>query len=171
MDQTFYTGYRTNVIRSDEVLISIKIPYTDLDQHVVAWKQSKRRDDDIAIVNMAVNVHFHRKNDDCRIKRMVIAYGGIAATTVIACKTGRLAKGMPWDLKTFESLKQSLIEELPLSADAPGGMVAYRLTLIQSLLFKSYLEIEKRLKFPSDELHSNDKTASTPKSAQFFKVN
>ena len=53
MDGGFYTGYRRNILASDEILVSISVPYTAEDEHFVAFKQAKRRDDDIAIVNSA----------------------------------------------------------------------------------------------------------------------
>ena len=53
MDGGFYTGYRRNVLAPDEILVSVSVPYTEEDEHFVAFKQAKRRDDDIAIVNSA----------------------------------------------------------------------------------------------------------------------
>ena len=55
-DEKFYTGYRRNVVRPDQILVSIKIPFTKQNQYFMAYKQSKRRDDDIAIVNSAFNL-------------------------------------------------------------------------------------------------------------------
>jgi len=56
MDSSFFTGYRRNVLTPDEVLVSIIVPYTAENQHFLAYKQAKRRDDDIAIVNAAFNL-------------------------------------------------------------------------------------------------------------------
>ena len=53
MDGGFYTGYRRNILAPDEVLVSLSVPFTAEDEHFVAFKQAKRRDDDIAIVNSA----------------------------------------------------------------------------------------------------------------------
>ena len=53
MDGDFYTGYRKNILTPEEILVSISVPYTEEDEHFVAFKQAKRRDDDIAIVNSA----------------------------------------------------------------------------------------------------------------------
>ncbi|OAD58082.1 Xanthine dehydrogenase [Eufriesea mexicana] len=58
MDHTFFKGYRQNVVLPEEVLLSIQIPFSEKDQYFVAYKQARRRDDDIAIVNMALNVFF-----------------------------------------------------------------------------------------------------------------
>ncbi len=43
-------------MKPGEVLTSIFIPYTQEQQFVEAYKQSRRREDDIAIVNGALNV-------------------------------------------------------------------------------------------------------------------
>ena len=61
MDSDFYTGYRTNILKPDELLISITIPFTEENQYFVAYKQSRRRDDDIAIVNGAFWIEFQVK--------------------------------------------------------------------------------------------------------------
>ena len=52
-DRTFFTGYRKNKLKPDEVIGSVWIPYTTANEYVVAYKQSRRREDDIAIVNGA----------------------------------------------------------------------------------------------------------------------
>jgi xanthine dehydrogenase/oxidase len=56
MDSSFFTGYRRNVLKPEEILVSITIPYTADNQYFLAYKQAKRRDDDIAIVNAAFNL-------------------------------------------------------------------------------------------------------------------
>lgn len=53
VDDTFFYGYRKIAIDSDEVIISVFIPYTKKNEYFKAYKQSKRRDDDISIVNAA----------------------------------------------------------------------------------------------------------------------
>lgn len=85
MDHTFFTGYRRNVVAPDEILLSIEIPYTTQFQYFKAYKQAKRRDDDIAIVNLAANVTFHPGTST--IKDAHLAYGGMAPWTSLARKT------------------------------------------------------------------------------------
>lgn len=55
------------------------------EQYFYAYKQAKRRDDDIAIVNMASNVEFNPGTNT--IKDISLAFGGMAPTTVLAMKT------------------------------------------------------------------------------------
>lgn len=51
----------------------------------MSYKQSKRRDDDITIVNMALNTIFETGTDT--IKKLDISFGGVAPVTVLAHKT------------------------------------------------------------------------------------
>ena len=70
-DDKFYTGYRRNIIAPEEVLVSITIPCTHQNEQFVAFKQARRRDDDIAIVNGAF---FFDIEDDQRTKSNVIRF-------------------------------------------------------------------------------------------------
>ena len=58
MDNNFFTGYRRNIVQPDEILLKIAIPCTKPDEYVNGYKQSRRREDDIAIVNGAFRVLF-----------------------------------------------------------------------------------------------------------------
>lgn len=143
MNREFFTGYRKNILNPDEVLLSITVPKTSMNQHVIAYKQAKRRDDDIAIVNIAVNVTF-KPNTDI-VSQIQIAFGGMAPTVVVATKTANSLIGMKWNNELLEMANQQLINEIPLDAGAPGGMILYRRSLTISLFFKSYLEISQSL--------------------------
>ena len=52
MDHTFFTGYRRNIVLPNEIFLNISIPRTNANEFVYAYKQSRRREDDIAIVNV-----------------------------------------------------------------------------------------------------------------------
>lgn len=58
-------------------------------QHFIAYKQAKRREDDIAIVNAAFNL----KLDAGNITSLDMAFGGMAPTTVMAPKTSSKMTG------------------------------------------------------------------------------
>ncbi|KAJ8673550.1 hypothetical protein QAD02_004812 [Eretmocerus hayati] len=143
MDHTFFTGYRRNVVLPDEILLSIEIPFTLQNQYFVAYKQAKRRDDDIAIVNLAMNIYFEPNTNI--IEKVFMAFGGMAPTTVIARKTCAAMVGRKWEEGLVEVVTDSLIDELPLSGDAPGGMILYRRSLTLSLFFKGFVHILKQL--------------------------
>uniref|UniRef100_A0A0A9WB52 xanthine dehydrogenase n=1 Tax=Lygus hesperus TaxID=30085 RepID=A0A0A9WB52_LYGHE len=175
MDHTFWTGYRRNVVKPDEILISVSIPYTKEGQIFKAYKQAKRRDDDIAIVNAAYNFQLNKNV----IEKAHLAYGGMAPTTVLAVNTAKTLIGKKWDKSMIEEAYSSLVDELPLDPSAPGGTIEYRRSLTLSLFFKFYLEvvqilekegctetqIEKSYRTGKDQFHY-----TPPKSSQYFTV-
>ncbi|KAG5679788.1 hypothetical protein PVAND_009326 [Polypedilum vanderplanki] len=174
MDENFFTGYRKNLIKDNEILVSILIPNTNKNQHFVAYKQAKRREDDIAIVTAAFNFTF--KSNTNIIEDAKIAFGGMAQTTILAIKTASLMKGKEWNRKLIEIVNQSLIDEIPLSFDAPGGNVVYRRSLTLSLFFKAFLSISQELDKSLNLNILTDRDRSgiesyqnlTPKSSQLF---
>lgn len=175
MDKNFFVGYRKNIMLPDEILVSITVPKTISNQYFIAYKQAKRRDDDIAIVNLALDVTF--KNDTDIVQDIKLAFGGMAPTVAATPKTCAKLIGKHWNKELIEIANNELMSELPLSDSAPGGMILYRRSLTLSLIFKAYLEIgqtlEKvipnRLPIP-DEERSGSKLfhTLTPKSSQVF---
>lgn len=143
MGEGFFTGYRRNIIEPDELLVWMFIPCTTRDQYFIAYKQAKRRDDDIAIVNMALNVTFQTGKDV--VANMHIAFGGMAPTVAMAPKACAAIVGKRWNRRLVERINDVLIDELPLAPSAPGGMIIYRRSLTLSLFFKAWLEIGQSL--------------------------
>lgn len=139
----FFTGYRKNIVEPDEVLVSILFPYTNEDQHFLAYKQAKRRDDDIAIVNLALNVEFEPGTN--QVKMLNMAFGGMAPTVAMTPKTCAAVTGATWNEDLVEKINKELINELPLAPSAPGGNILYRRSLTLSLFFKAYLDIAQKL--------------------------
>ncbi|XP_037955545.1 xanthine dehydrogenase-like [Teleopsis dalmanni] len=176
MGSGFFTGYRKNIIAPHEVLIGIYFPKTLPNQYVIAFKQARRRDDDIAIVNSAINVFF--KPNTNIVDQIFMAFGGMAPTTILAPRTSEMMIKQNWDHVLVERVTESLCAELPLEPSAPGGMIAYRRSLVVSLFYKSYLVISQKLVSAgiipydsiSDEECSGAETFHTPilKSAQLF---
>ncbi|XP_070496874.1 xanthine dehydrogenase-like [Chironomus tepperi] len=174
MNEKFFTGYRRNIIDSSEVLISVFVPKTSKGQHFLAYKQAKRRDDDISIVNAAISIKFLPNSN--YIKEARIAFGGMAPTTVLATKTADKIKEKVWNRDLVEIVNQSLLEEIPLSADAPGGVVSYRQSLMLSLFFKAFLHISNDLEKSMNLTILEDRDRSgiegfhtlTPKSTQLY---
>ncbi|XP_044271651.1 xanthine dehydrogenase isoform X2 [Tribolium madens] len=143
LDSNFFTGYRKTIVKPEEILLAIHIPYTHRDRYCYAYKQARRREDDIAIVNAAVNVTFEPQTDI--ISDINIAFGGVSFKTVTALKTRTNLKGLPWNRQTLELAFDYLQEDLPLDPGAPGGMIQYRRSLTLSLFFKAFLAISLEL--------------------------
>ncbi|KAK6642313.1 hypothetical protein RUM44_014036 [Polyplax serrata] len=143
MDHTFFTGYRRNVVKPEEVLTAILFPYSHENQYFNAYKQAKRRDDDIAIVNCAANVEFEPGTHV--IRNIYIAFGGVSPCTSRAMKTREKLIGREWNDEMVEDAFNYLVEEFPLAPNAPGGNIMYRRSLTLSLFFKFYLYVKDLL--------------------------
>lgn len=177
MDESFFTGYRRNVVKSDEILLSIEIPFTEKYQYVKAYKQAKRREDDISIVTAAINVEF--KENTNVIQNINLAFGGMAPVTKIATKTGDALKGEKWNEHMLEKAFEVILDELPLSPSAPGGNIQFRRALTMSLFMKSYFAIAKEISndyFQEDLIKPYHSSGAeqfhgiVPKSAQYFEL-
>ena len=175
MDETFFTGYRKNVVKPNEILLSIEIPFTNKYQYVMAYKQAKRREDDISIVTAAINVEFEDNTNV--IKYINVGFGGMAPVTKLATKTSEALKREKWNEGMLDKAFATLIEELPLSPSAPGGNIQFRKALTMSLFLKAYLAIAKQMTkdYINEDLilpfHSSGAEqfhGDIPKSAQYF---
>ena len=164
MNDGFFTGYRRNVIKPEEVLVSIEVPYLEENEYFAAFKQSRRRDDDIAIVNSA----FKLKLNDKAVEDVRICFGGMAVTAVFAKKTMEAMIGRTWDKSMIENAMTNLLEDLPLDPSAPGGMVRYRQSLALSFLFKFYLKVCSTL---HGNLLNGDESALQPLTKKVLQSN
>ena len=140
-DENFFTGYRRNVVKPHELLLSIKIPFTKQNQYFMAYKQSKRRDDDIAIVNSAFNLTLR----DNKVEDIRMAFGGMASTTKLGLKSGQALTGKTFDKSIVDIATRELVEEFQLPANVPGAMVRYRQSLVISFFFKFFLTVSKEI--------------------------
>lgn len=89
----FFVGYRTTTLPADSVITKILIPLGKEREVVKAYKQAKRKDDDIAIVTAGFRVRLG--NEGC-VEDVCLTYGGMAPTTVQAKKTQELLMGKKW---------------------------------------------------------------------------
>ncbi|KAF0046337.1 hypothetical protein F2P81_002866 [Scophthalmus maximus] len=175
MDDGFFTGYRRTVLRPQEILVSIEIPYSQKTQFVSAFKQSPRREDDISIVTAAMSVTFTPGTNV--IQDLRLSFGGMAATTVLAKQTANRLLGRCWEEELLHEACSSLAEEMTLDLSVPGGMVTYRRTLTLSLFYKFYLTTLQKLRQQGvdvDQVPSDCRSATdvylppTPSSAQIY---
>ncbi|XP_070199819.1 xanthine dehydrogenase/oxidase-like [Littorina saxatilis] len=142
MDSTFFTGYRKTATQPSEILLSVCVPYSRQNEYFYGYKQANRKDDDTSIVNAGMRVVL---NEDCTVQEAALAFGGMAPTTVLATKTSSALVGRKWNEELLSLACQTLAEDLPLSDEAPGGMIQYRRSLTVSFFFKCYMDILQRL--------------------------
>ena len=84
--KNFFRGYRKNVLKKDEIISSIEIPYANKQNKIFSWKLSKRYDQDISTVSLAINIQMQNNI----IKELHIAAGGVAATPILLEKLSKL---------------------------------------------------------------------------------
>ncbi|XP_018522645.1 xanthine dehydrogenase/oxidase [Lates calcarifer] len=177
MDDSFFTGYRRTVLRPQEILVSIEIPYSQKTQFVSAFKQSPRREDDISIVTAAMSVTFTPGSNV--VEDLRLSYGGMAATTVLAKRTANRLRGRCWGEELLQEACSTLAEEMTLDPSVPGGMVTYRRTLTLSLFYKFYLTVLQKLRQQGvnvEEVKSDCVSATelyhpqTPSSVQIYQA-
>lgn len=136
----FFTGYRKTALSQDAIIASIRIPVTHgKGEFFRAYKQAKRKDDDIAIVTGALRV---RIDDDGVVQEASLIYGGMAAMTVAAkTATEYLVGRRLADLETLEGTMSALGRDFDLQFSVPGGMASYRKSLAFGFFYRFYHDV------------------------------
>lgn len=136
----FFTGYRRTALAQDAIIASIRIPLTHPDrEHFRAYKQAKRKDDDIAIVTGALRV---KLDEGGVVEEANLVYGGMAAWTIAAKQANGFLVGKKFaDLETLEGAMNSLEADFNLQFSVPGGMASYRKALALSFFYRFYHEV------------------------------
>uniref|UniRef100_A0A8C9BM32 Xanthine dehydrogenase n=1 Tax=Phocoena sinus TaxID=42100 RepID=A0A8C9BM32_PHOSS len=120
MDHTFFPGYRKTLLGPEEILLSIEIPYSREVRFFLSIQAGLPQEDDIAKVTCGMRVLF--QPGTTQVKELALCYGGMADRTISALRT-TLLSGRFWNEKLLQDVCAGLVEELPLSPDAPGGMI------------------------------------------------
>jgi xanthine dehydrogenase small subunit len=133
--EDLYTGYRKNVMAADEVLAWIKVPKALAAERSRVYKVSKRFEDDISAVCLAVNLHIV----DGAVQKASIGVGGVAATPVRARQTQAALQGQLWSLATVRKAIAALRAEFSPISDMRAS-AAYRTEVLGNLLQRFWLE-------------------------------
>ncbi|KAK7261545.1 hypothetical protein RIF29_27859 [Crotalaria pallida] len=143
--ENFFLGYRKVDLASGEILLSIFLPWSRTFEFVKEFKQSHRRDDDIAIVNAGMRVHLQEHSEKWVVADASIVYGGVAPFSLSATKTNEFLIGKTWDQDMLQNALNFLQKDISLKEDAPGGMVEFRKSLTLSFFFKFFLWVSHQL--------------------------
>ncbi|KAA8901382.1 Molybdopterin-binding domain of aldehyde dehydrogenase-domain-containing protein [Sphaerosporella brunnea] len=130
----FFKGYRTTALPPDAVIAEIRVPVAKKEgEYIRAYKQSKRKDDDIAIVTSALRISLR----EGLVESVNLAYGGMAPTTVQAKKAMEYLVGKRWgDSEALEGAMNAMENDFPLSYGVPGGMAVYRKSLAFGFFYR-----------------------------------
>lgn len=139
----FFKGYRRTALAADAIIASIRIPLTQPGEFFQAYKQAKRKDDDIAIVTGALRV---KVNASGIVEEANLAYGGMAAWTTAAKQANEFLVGKKFaELETLEGAMNALEQDFNLPFSVPGGMASYRKALALSFFYRFYHDVMLRL--------------------------
>lgn len=133
--EDLYTGYRTNVMRPDELLCWIKVPRPTGHALEKVYKISKRFDDDISAVCLAIQMTVKAGV----VQQVSIGAGGVAATPARARQTEAALLGQPWTEDTVMHAMDTLRTEFQPISDMRAS-AAYRQTVLGNLLRRFWLE-------------------------------
>jgi xanthine dehydrogenase small subunit len=131
----FYTGYRKNVLAADEVVGWIKVPRPVEGEFLRAYKISKRYDDDISAVCLAIAMRLR----DGVVEHVSIGAGGVAATPVRAARTEAALRGKPWTQAAARKATATLRAEFQPITDMRAS-AAYRSEVLGNLVQRFWLE-------------------------------
>jgi xanthine dehydrogenase small subunit len=150
----FYTGYRQNRLAADEVLAWIKVPNPTAGEFTRVYKVSKRFEDDISAVCLALRVVVA---DDV-VRQVAIGAGGVAATPARARKTEAVLLGQDWNADTVHTAMAVLRDEFSPISDMRASS-QYRRTVLANLLQRYWLESQGTAHI---DLHALPLEAPTP---------
>ncbi len=136
----FYISYRKTSMQPGEFIRSVKIPLPKSDSVFAVHKISKRTEDDISSVCLAIHLPQHEGlTNNARL-----AFGGVAATPVRALKAEQALNGRAFDEQAVIDGQHQLSAELQPISDARAS-AAYRSLIAQNLLRRVEMEFSDEL--------------------------
>lgn len=147
----FFKGYRTIALPPDAIIASLCIPTSQQKgEHIRAYKQSKRKDDDIAIANAALRVSLSPSND---VTSVNLVFGGLAPMTVSARNAESFLAGKRFtNPATIEGTIGALEKDFDLKFGVPGGMATYRKSLALGFFYRFYHDVLRGLEVQTTDL-------------------
>jgi xanthine dehydrogenase small subunit len=133
-----YTGYRQNCMAADELLAWIEVPAPQPGAWMQVYKISKRQEDDISAVCLAIHLQLDAQQ---RVTHISIGAGGVAATPVRARQTEAALLGKVWDQGTVQAAQALLLQEFNPISDMRAS-ADYRRQVLGNLLQRFWLETQ-----------------------------
>lgn len=136
----FFTDYRQTVLEKNECIVSVELPLLEENEVLKVYKNSKRFDDDISTVCVAIWIKFNTKNNKKIVTNIRIACGGMAATPKRAIYTEALMVDKPFDDPTATQLQNSLSKDFSPIDDVRAS-AAYRHAVVAQLIVRAQYEL------------------------------
>jgi xanthine dehydrogenase small subunit len=163
--EDFYLAYRKTALATDEVVLWIDIPAPTPNQLTRVYKLSKRFDDDISAVCLAITLDFDsapkavldRVKFDGSILGARIGVGGMAATPMRARAAEAALIGQAWSLQVAQAAGHTLTQSFQPISDMRATSL-YRSQAIGRLMQRVWVESQGL----SANLESLDKLEQLP---------
>ena len=135
--EDFYTGYRQTALAADEVVVRLDVPLPAPDEFLRAYKISKRYDDDISAVCLAIRMHRQGQT----ITGVRIGAGGVAATPARARQAEAVLEGQAWSEAAANAAATALRAQFQPISDMRAS-AAYRREVLGNLMQRFWLETQ-----------------------------
>jgi xanthine dehydrogenase small subunit len=145
--EQLYLGYRKNVLLPDEVVTHIHVPAPVEGEFSRVYKVSKRFEDDISAVCLAIQVRLVAGS----VAGVYIGVGGVAAVPARAHQTEASLNGQPWNESSLAAAKTAIQSEFQPISDMRASK-AYRQTVLGQLLERFWLETQGKAIVTLDDL-------------------
>ena len=136
--EDLYTGYRTNCMAADELLAWVDLPAPQPGAWMRVYKISKRQEDDISAVCLAIHLELDARQ---HVAHISIGAGGVAATPVRARQTEAALLGKVWDQGAVQTAQAVLLQEFSPISDMRAS-ADYRRQVLGNLLQRFWLETQ-----------------------------
>jgi xanthine dehydrogenase small subunit len=133
--EAFFLAYGRQDRARGEFVEAVRVPRLGKASRFVCYKLSKRFDQDISAVMVAI----HLRLDGARVSAARIAYGGLAAVPKRARAAEAALAGAEWSEATIESARSALEQDFQPMTDMRAG-AAYRMLAAKNLLRRFWLE-------------------------------
>lgn len=137
--EDFITGYRKTAIEPDEIIVMVSFRKPSEKEWIKSYKISKRRDLDISSVSGCFRLAL---SNDQTVKEARFAFGGVAATPVLAVETTEFLKGRKWNRENVMAAAKILNGEFNPIDDARASAEARNL-MAGNLLIKFWDDTTK----------------------------
>jgi xanthine dehydrogenase small subunit len=135
--EDFYTGYRQTALAADEVVVRLDVPLPAPDEFLRAYKISKRYDDDISAVCLAIRMHRQGQS----VTGVRIGAGGVAATPARARQAEAVLEGQAWSEAAANAAATALRAQFQPISDMRAS-AAYRREVLGNLMQRFWLETQ-----------------------------
>ncbi|CAN8072346.1 unnamed protein product [Agarophyton chilense] len=148
----FFVSYRKVDLHQDEILLHVFVPWNESQFDMThAFKVSRRREDDIAIVSAGVRLKLALRAPDSWkatdnengynfvIEEAYVGMGGVSSRTLPMVDVETALKGKEFSHQSLREGMEVMARSISLPRDVPGGMPEYRQCLAVGFVFKAFV--------------------------------